>query len=96
MVKKLWALGLGTFAAFLSLGFVSGFSEILGAASGDDIFDLIYTAANLLIIVACIIFGVKGNAWREKNLISRGFKFVGTVNAANPEGALALHMSAQN
>ncbi|MEN6330869.1 MAG: DUF2628 domain-containing protein [Smithella sp.] len=86
MVKKMWALGVGFFAAFFILGIILGI--ILGLAGVKE------NAANGLINIAAIIansvFGVNGNAWREKNLLSRGFEFRDTVTAANPDGAMAL------
>lgn len=47
---------------------------------------------NLLALVAAIIFGINGNSWREKHLLSRGFDLVDTISAANAEGAVALYM----
>lgn len=83
MVKKMWALGVGLFGLFFVIGFIGG------DAGGADV------VVNLLSLVASVVFGIQGNAWREKNLIGRGFELVGTLNASNPEGALAMHLAAQ-
>ena len=82
MVKKMWALGGGFFAAFFILGIILG---IAGAEEG-----IAEGLINISAIIVNIIFGVNGNAWREKNLLSRGFEFRDTVTAANPDGAMAL------
>lgn len=49
-----------------------------------------YPLINIAAIIVNIVFGVNGNAWREKNLVSSGFEFRDTVTAANPDGAMAL------
>ena len=72
---------------FLVLGFLIG---VAGAGTGGD------AIINLAALIANIIFGVNGNSWREKNLSSRGFEEVNTVTAANPEGAIALHLKSVN
>ena len=82
MVKKMWALGVGFFAAFFILGIILGLAGVKENAANGLI--------NIAAIIANIVFGVNGNAWREKNLLSRGFEFRGTVTAANPDGAMAL------
>lgn len=81
MVKKMWLLG--------SLTLVG--EMILYGLFGSD-FPRV-SLADLLNVGIGIAFGLQGNAWREHNLVSRGFKFVGTVTAATAEGALARHVS---
>ena len=83
MVKKMWGLGVGVLIGFFVLGFILG---VAGGGSGGD------ALINVVAIIAYIIFGINGNSWREKNLVSRGFELVDTVTAANPEGAIALHL----
>lgn len=81
MVAKMWALGVGLLVAILVLGFALGLS---GAGDGAD------ALINVVSIITNIIFGINGNAWREKNLLSRGFELKDTVTAANKDGAVAL------
>ncbi len=38
-------------------------------------------------------FGSCGNKWREENLIKRGYKHRDTLNAASPDGAVALYLT---
>ena len=53
-------------------------------------------ATNVLIIIACIALsicvGLSGNAWRERNLKSRGYEYKTILNASNKEGAQALYI----
>lgn len=87
MVKKMWGLGVGVLAGFFVLGFV--LAAIADESTGEAI-------VNVVAIIANVIFGVNGNSWREKNLVSRGFDQVDTVTAANPEGAVALYLKGAN
>lgn len=62
-------------------------------------FGLMHVIILLVLIVPwilSIVFGMKGNSWREKNLISRGFEFKDIISASNPEGALALYLKEMN
>lgn len=87
MVKKQWALGVSVLIGLLVFGF------IVGAAAGDEGGGALI---NIVSIIINIIFGINGNSWREKNLISRGYEQVDTVTAANPEGAIALYLKTAN
>lgn len=87
MAKKMWGLGTGVLIGFIVFGMIIGAS---GAGPGGE------ALINLVGLIANIIFGVNGNSWREKSLISRGFEFVDTVTAANPDGATALYLKAAN
>lgn len=87
MVKKMWGLGIGVLAGTFALGFFIGAA---GWGEGGD------ALVNIVAIIINIVFGLKGNSWREKNLASRGFEQVDTVTAANPEGAIALCLKGAN
>lgn len=87
MVKKMWGLGVGVLIGTFVLGFFVGAA---GMGEGGD------ALINILAIILNVIFGLKGNAWREKNLASRGFELADTVTAANPEGAIALYLKGAN
>ena len=82
MFKKMWFIGTLTLIGVLMIYAVFGSP------------DRLFSFADLLSMAISIIFGFQGNEWRESNLTSRGFRYVRTVTAANPEGALALHVSA--
>jgi hypothetical protein len=81
----LWLLGVGGLLAMVGLGYlVASFTDANMAAS----------VMNLVLTAAGILFGVKGNAWREVHLIKRGYRPVGTVMAENAKGATANAMTA--
>lgn len=84
-VKKMWALGIGVIAALLIVLFVFTVVD-----TDEAVIDGFFIFAN---IVIGIVFGLRGNSWREKNLLSRGFSLAATESATNPEAALALHAS---
>ncbi len=83
LIKNLWTIAIVTAVGLFLLGF------ILGSSGAEEDAAMLL---NLLSLVIAIIFGMNGNAWREASLISRGYEHVDTVTAANPEGALALHL----
>lgn len=87
MVKKMWGLGVGVLIGLLVLGIIIAAA---GGGSGAD------ALADVVAIIASIIFGVNGNSWREKNLASRGFEQVDIVTAVNPESAIALYLKGTN
>lgn len=82
MVKKQWTLGVGTLVGLMLFGFIVGTS-----GSSDALI-------NIVSLIMNIIFGINGNSWRGKNLISRGYEQVDTVTASNSEGAVALYLKA--
>ena len=84
LVKKLWVIGACVLAFFVVLG------SILGAVGVDQ--TIINMMAYLIGIPVNVIFGLKGNSWREKALLSRGYEYKDTLTAANPEGAIALFL----
>ncbi len=86
MVKKMWGIGVGVLIGCFVVGLIIGL--LFSDAGSSKVVDLFI---NLLAIILNIIFGVKGNSWREKSLLSHGYELVGTVTAANPESAVAMH-----
>ena len=80
-MKKLWVIGIVLLvAAFIanSIGFTFAGSGSVGALVGLAIS-----------FIPMIISGVKGNKWREKSMLTRGFKLECAVIAESSEGALA-------
>ncbi len=39
-----------------------------------------------------LIFGIKGNEWKKKNLLARGYKKISSVMTSTPERAIAIFM----
>ena len=78
----MWGLGIGIFVTFVVLNVLAGQNEMLGGIVG------------LLSLGVYIVFGMQGNALREKNLVKRGYVEVPQViNAANPEAAIAQYIA---
>lgn len=78
--KSLWLLGLGGLVATVALGYLAAaVSNASQAAS----------FMNLVLTVVSVVFGVKGNAWREANLIRRGYASAGEFTAEDAKGAVA-------
>jgi hypothetical protein len=48
-----------------------------------------------LALVVAVDFGVNYTKWREKNLKSHGFEYLGSKIALSPEGAIALWVKAK-
>jgi len=81
-VKKMWGLGIGIFVTFVVLNVLAGQNEMLGGIVG------------LLSLGVYIVFGMQGNALREKNLVKRGYvELPQLINAANPEAAIAQYIA---
>lgn len=87
LFKRMWVLGLSLTAANAFLG---GFLEVLRQLGNDvDAVDALWTVA---VIVLHVVFGLKGNTWRETNLQRRGYDYRDVVTAATPDGAAALFL----
>ncbi|MDY6842222.1 MAG: DUF2628 domain-containing protein [Pseudomonadota bacterium] len=83
LVKKQWVLGISVLVGLSLLGFAVAASD--GGENGQ-------VFVNLVSLIVSIVFGVYGNSWREKNLISRGYEQTGMASATNPDGALAVYL----
>ena len=87
LIKRMWVLGIALMILSIALGFAEGTVEV---SSGKEVASGISVITSILNLVIAVVFGAKGNKWREKNLISRGYKYQDTVDAENPEAAIAL------
>jgi len=87
LIKKMWVLGGVLLFVFIGLGVVEGTIEV---SSGKEAASGLNVITSILNIVVSIVFGVNGNKWREKNLLSRAYEYQDTVEAQNPEAAIAL------
>lgn len=86
-VKKMWVLGSSVLVLLIVLVMIE---EGIEASSGVEAPAWQIAIINGTFWVVSVIFGVSGNQWREKNLLSRGFEYKDTVYAENPEAGLAL------
>jgi hypothetical protein len=86
LAKQLWGLAALWVALYLSLSLVD---------PGTDKFEpgvaqaLIYLHLVVGYCALSLIPGLKGNTWRERNLVRRGFEMVRTVQAETPEAAIS-------
>jgi hypothetical protein len=82
----MWLLGVTLFVIFIFLGIIGG---VLEASSGKEAATGMNVFTNILSLIISVVFGVNGNKWREKYLLSRGFEYKDTVTAEIPEAGLA-------
>lgn len=87
LAKKMWWVAIGG-ALFL---FASDLLVSLFFKKSDPTELINYCLA----LIMWLIFGAKGNSWREGNLLDRGFDHVDTVTAANKDGAVALYLKSK-
>jgi hypothetical protein len=86
LVKQLWGMSALWIALYISLSLVE--TDI-------DKFDpggtqaLAYLHLVVGYLALTLIPGFKGNEWREKNLVRRGFEMLRTVQAETPEAAIS-------
>jgi hypothetical protein len=89
-VKRLYLAGAIVLGCVIVVGFLSWKADEL-FAMGDKsarALDRICESARWVITV---LIGVNGNAWRERNLLQRGYIFRGVVAAHSPSEAMASH-----
>jgi hypothetical protein len=86
LVKQLWGWSAIWIALYVSLSLVetdTDTSELGGAQA------LVYLHLVAGYAALSLMPGFKGNQWREKNLVRRGFEMLGTVQAETPEAAIS-------
>jgi len=81
-IKKLWGYGL----AFIGVIFIFLVVETAFTQGGNFGGTLIML---LLQFGLFVLFGVKGNDWRNKDLKKRGYEHVQTLRAETPDAAVA-------
>lgn len=85
-VKGLWQVGASVLVLAMLMGlFLNEWVDL----------SLANTIANIVGIIIALVLGVRGNIWREQNLLSRGFEHVDSIRAPNPELAIASYLSPQ-
>jgi len=86
LAKQLWGLAALWVALYLSLSLIE---------TGTDKFEpgvaqaLVYLHLVVGYGALSLIPGLKGNTWRERNLVRRGFEMLSTVQAETPEAAIS-------
>jgi hypothetical protein len=86
LIKQLWGLSglwVGMYFVLSLIETVTDRSEPGGAQV------LVYLLLVAGYVVLGLVPGFKGNKWREKNLVRRGFELLRTVQAETPEAAIS-------
>jgi hypothetical protein len=86
LVKQLWgwsALWIGLYVSLSLVETDTDTSELGGTQA------LVYLHLVAGYVALSLMPGFKGNQWREKNLVRRGFEMFGTVQAETPEAAIS-------
>jgi hypothetical protein len=83
-VKNLWLIGFGFFAMLVVF-------MVLGRAAFADNQEAMDSMTAVLAFTVALVFGYKGNEWRQARYASKKFHFKGTVSAANSSEARAVY-----
>ena len=86
LAKNLWGLSGLWVAMYFVLSLVEAVTD-KSEPSGAQV--LVYLLLVVGYVTLGLIPGFKGNKWREKNLVRRGFEMLGTVQAETPEAAIS-------
>jgi uncharacterized membrane protein len=89
--KQMWSVAGITFGGITVLFIVLMF--IFGDTLSEEDFNVI---TNIISLIVSIVFGIMGNKWYKQNLVTKGYEEVDIVQAATPEGAVALYMKNNN
>jgi len=82
LAKRLWSLGGTALVLFFVLALVLESLLALEPTTLENV-------SRVIGLVVALLFGLRGNIWRENNLLARGYTHVQTIVAANPESAIA-------
>jgi hypothetical protein len=86
LVKQLWGLSGLWVAMYFALSLVETVVDRSEPGGAEAVVYLLLVAGYLAL---GLVPGFKGNKWREKNLVRRGFQMLGTVQAETPEAAMS-------
>lgn len=85
IAKRLWIIAIWAILIVMAIG------TFLSLNVG---YEYSYEITNIISLLVYVVFGVYGNRWREKHLLTHGFKHIDTLTAANPADAVALYSKA--
>ena len=85
-VKKLWGLFGLWLAMYIALSLVEAVTDKSEPGGAQALVYLLLVAGYFAL---GLVPGFKGNKWREKNLVRRGFEMLGTVQAETPDAAIS-------
>jgi hypothetical protein len=84
--KKLWAL----FFLWLGAWVVCSVVDAAASSSGQMVQAFAYSLLTVAGLFLWLFPAFKGNGWREKNLLNRGYELLGKVQTETVEAAVAL------
>ena len=87
LVKKLWMFAVAWIVVSMILASIEGISDEVGMVSGQMMVVYLLVAGGYLAL--WLIPAFKGNSWRSKNLLKRGYKLINTVHAETPDSVVA-------
>ncbi|MEL4204637.1 DUF2628 domain-containing protein [Plesiomonas shigelloides] len=85
IAKRLWIIAIWAILIVMAIGTFLSLNVD---------YEYSYEITNIISLLVYVVFGVYGNRWREKHLLTRGFTHVDTLTAVNPAGAVALYSKA--
>lgn len=86
LIKKLWGLSLLWFGLYFVLGLIK---TVTIQSEETEAQSLVYLLLAAGYFALNLLPGLKGNQWREANLMKRGYELVGTAQTATPDAAVA-------
>lgn len=86
LCKKLWFIAFSVFALNIVLTIIE---KIAFESFSDKALLLTYVSLIVLYICIWLVPAFQGNKWREHNLMSRGYTKIDTIEADNPDAAIA-------
>lgn len=86
LAKNLWGLSGLWVAMYFALSLIETVTDT-SEPSGAQV--LVYLLLVAGYFTLGLVPGFKGNKWREKNLVRRGFEMLGTVQTATSEAAIS-------
>jgi len=75
LVKRMWSLGISITIIYIAIYVV----QLNNYGSSFDTF----TPFDLLGLILCLVFGIKGNQWRENDLLNLGYKRAEVITTRN-------------
>ncbi|MFC0338643.1 Protein of unknown function [Kushneria avicenniae] len=82
---RLWRIAALTIVGILIL-------SVAGALEKSGLLDVV---ANIVCLGVYVAFGLNGNQWRRRQLLSGGFHFAGSIEAGRRDDAIRRHAECQ-
>jgi hypothetical protein len=87
LCKQLWLFAVAWITVSVILSSIEGISDEVGMVS--ERMTVVYLLVAGGYLALWLIPAFKGNSWRAKNLLRRGYQLINTVQAETPDSAVA-------